>query len=264
MEKIINKEILPSGVVVITMTNKDVNNNMTWCAVEDIANEIEISRNSGSNIFILASGLKDHWYEHAWLQDILAPYEGRQSTAPGVAWFKLLNHLTHPDIISIAAINGRSSGGGAEIGWACDLRFAEEKATFSQPEVDLNLTTGLGGTSRVVKLIGATHTAELIFGGKEFTANKMYNLGSINEVVKNGTSLEYSINWANELSRKPKEALSSLKTILKKSMDIPLGESLRNEQEIFQSIVSSDNAINKMREIQNRYFKGEKPKDIDY
>ena len=82
--------------------------------------------------------------------------------------------------------------------------------------------------------------------------------------VKNGTSLEYCINWASELSRKPKDALISLKRILKDSMDIPLGESLRNEQEIFQSIVSSDNAINKMREIQDRYFKGEKPKDIDY
>jgi len=76
--------------------------------------------------------------------------------------------------------------------------------------------------------------------------------------------LEYCINWANELSRKPKDALISLKRILKDSMDIPLGESLRNEQEIFQSIVSSDNAINKMREIQDRYFKGEKPIDIDY
>ena len=62
----------------------------------------------------------------------------------------------------------------------------------------------------------------------------------------------------------PRKHLSSLKRILKDSMDIPLGESLRNEQEIFQSIVSSDNAINKMREIQDRYFKGEKPIDIDY
>ena len=50
MEKIINKEVLATGVVIITMTNKDVNNNMTWSAVEDIANAIEISRNSGSNI----------------------------------------------------------------------------------------------------------------------------------------------------------------------------------------------------------------------
>ena len=264
MEKIINKKTLSNGVVIITMTNKEVNNNMTWKAVEEMSNEIKYSRENGSNIFILASGLKDHWFEHAWLQDILAIYEGRETTAPGVAWFKLFNQLTHPDIISIAAINGRSSGGGAEIGWACDLRVADKKANFSQPEVDLNLTTGLGGTSRVARLIGPTQTSELIFGGKEFTAEKMYTLGALNKVVKNGTSLDYCINWANDLSKKPKDALSSLKKILKDSLNMPLEESLRNEQDIFQSIVSSDNAIKKMREIQDRYFKGEKPKDIEY
>ena len=264
MEKIINRKTLSNGVVIITMTNKEVNNNMTWKAVEEISNEIKHSRENGSNIFILASGLKYHWFEHAWLQDILAIYEGRETTAPGVSWFKLLNEITHPDIISIAAINGRSSGGGAEIGWACDLRVADKKANFSQPEVDLNLTTGLGGTSRVTRLIGPTQTSELIFGGKEFTAEKMHTLGALNKVVKNGTSLDYCINWANDLSKKPKDALSSLKKILKDSLNMPLEESLRNEQDIFQSIVSSDNAIKKMREIQDRYFKGEKPKDIEY
>ena len=264
MEKIVDKEVLSNGVVVITMTNKHVNNNMTWRAVEDMANEIEASRKDGSNIFILASGLKDHWFEHAWLQDILAIYEGRETTAPGVSWFKLLNEITHPDIISIAAINGRSSGGGAEIGWACDLRVAEKKVNFSQPEVDLNLTTGLGGASRVARLIGVTHTSELIYGGKEFSAEKMFDLGAINKIVDDEASLDYCINWADELSKKPKDALSSLKKILKDSMSMPLEESLRNEQKIFQSIVSSDNAIKKMRQIQDQYFDGKKPKDIKY
>ena len=74
MEKIINKKTLSNGVVIITMTNKEVNNNMTWKAVEEMSYEIKHSRENGSNIFILASGLKDHWFEHAWLQDILAIY----------------------------------------------------------------------------------------------------------------------------------------------------------------------------------------------
>ena len=70
-----------------------------------------------------------------------------------------MKELTNPDNTFIAAINGRASGGGAEIGWACDLRVAEKKATFCQPEVDLNLTTGLGGVSRMSRLIGSTHTS---------------------------------------------------------------------------------------------------------
>ena len=112
------------------------------------------SRENGSNIFILASGLNDHWFEHAWLEDILAIYEGRETRS----WSFLVsfNERDYSDIISIACINGRASGGGAEIGWACDFRIAEEGVKFCQPEIDLNLTTGLGGTSRVARLIGPT------------------------------------------------------------------------------------------------------------
>ena len=264
MSKIINTEVLKNGVVILTMTNRDINNNVTWLATKELTEAIQENSKKDSNIFILASGLNDHWFEHAWLQDILAIYEGRETTAPGIYWFHLMKELTNPDNTFIAAINGRASGGGAEIGWACDLRVAEKKAIFCQPEVDLNLTTGLGGVSRMSRLIGATHTSELVLTGSEFSAKKMYELGAINNIVNNGESLEFSINLANTLSKKPKEALSSLKKILKDSMELPLMEALRNEQEIFQSIVKSDNAIKKMREIQDQYFNGKKPKDIKY
>ena len=264
MKKIIDKEILPNGVVILTMNNPEVNNNVTWKAVEDLYLEIKDSRESGSNIFILASALDDHWFEHAWLEDILALYEGRETTAPGVSWFYLMKEITHPDIISISSINGRASGGGAEIGWACDFRIAEEGVKFCQPEIDLNLTTGLGGTSRLARLIGPTKAAELIFLGSEFSAEYIYELKGINEIVKRGNSLESSIELANKLSKKPKDALSLLKKILNDSLELPLTSALRNEQDLFQSIVNSEGATKKMREIQNQYFKGKKPKDIIY
>jgi len=264
MKKIINKEILPNGVVVLTMNNPEVNNNITWKAAEDLFLEIKSSRESGSNIFILASALSDHWFEHAWLEDILAIYEGRETTAPGVSWFYLMRELTHPDIITIASINGRASGGGAEIGWACDLRIAEEGVKFCQPEVDLNLTTGLGGTSRVARLIGPTKAAELVFLGNEFSAEEMLDLKAINRLVKKGDSLKSSKDLADELSKKPKDALVLLKKILNDSLELPLSEALRSEQDLFQSIVNSDGATKKMRDVQDMYFKGIKPKDIIY
>ena len=262
MKKIIDKEILSNGVIILTMNNPEVNNNITWKAAEDLYLEIKSSRENGSNIFILASGLNDHWFEHAWLEDILAIYEGRETTAPGVSWFRLMKEITHPDIISIACINGRASGGGAEIGWACDFRIAEEGVKFCQPEIDLNLTTGLGGTSRVARLIGPTKTAELVFLGNEFSAEQMYELKGINKLTKKGGSLECSKDLANELIKKPKEALVLLKKILNDSLELPLTEALRSEQDLFQSIVNSDGATKKMREIQDKYFDGAKPRDI--
>ena len=60
MKKIIDKEILSNGVIILTMNNPEVNNNITWKAAEDLYLEIKSSRENGSNIFILASGLNDH------------------------------------------------------------------------------------------------------------------------------------------------------------------------------------------------------------
>ena len=126
----------------------------------------------------------------------------------------------------------------------------------------MNLTTGLGGTSRVARLIGPTKTAELVFLGHEFSAEQMYELKGINKLTKKGSSLECSKDLASELAKKPKDALVLLKKILNDSLELPLTEALRSEQDLFQSIVNSDGATKKMREIQDKYFDGVKPKDI--
>ena len=74
--------------------------------------------------------------------------------------------------------------------------------------------------------------------------------------------MECSKDLANELAKKPKDALVLLKKILNDSLELPLTEALRSEQDLFQSIVNSDGATKKMREIQDKYFDGVKPKDI--
>ena len=92
----------------------------------------------------------------------------------------------------------------------------------------------------------------------------MLDLKAINHLVKKGDSLESSKNLAHELSKKPKDALVLLKKILNDSLELPLTEALRSEQDLFQSIVNSDGATKKMRDVQDMYFKGIKPKDIIY
>ena len=81
-------------------------------------------------------------------------------------------------------------------------------------------------------------------------------------LTKKGSSLECSKDLASELAKKPKDALVLLKKILNDSLELPLTEALRSEQDLFQSIVNSDGATKKMREIQDKYFDGVKPKDI--
>ncbi|MXW27191.1 MAG: enoyl-CoA hydratase/isomerase family protein, partial [Dehalococcoidia bacterium] len=145
----------------------------------------------------------------------------------------------------------------AELGWACDLRIAEEQARFGQPEVQIALTTGIGGTSRLARIIGRTATAEMVLDGTPMTAQRIYELGGVNRVVPDGTSVEVALDWASRLADRPAQALATLKQILIDNDDLGLSEALTNEQRLFQTVVGTEEAIATMGDIQDRFDAGE-------
>jgi enoyl-CoA hydratase/carnithine racemase len=156
-------------------------------------------------------------------------------------------------VISIAAISGDSSGGGAELGWACDLRIAEAQARFSQPEVDMGLTTGIGGCSRLARLAGRATAAEMVLTGGSMSAQRLYELGAINRVVPTGESLSTALELAAVLAQKSPVATAGIKRILAFNDTAPLDAALRHEQEVFQSVVVSTQARAGMARVQARY-----------
>jgi len=89
-------------------------------------------------------------------------------------------NLTKP---TIAVIHGYTLGGGCELSMCCDLRLCSEKAKFGQPEINLGLIPGAGGTQRLSRLIGAAKAKEMIFLGDNIDAATALNLGLVNKVV---------------------------------------------------------------------------------
>lgn len=250
------------GVAVLTMNNPDINNHVSWAAVGEIADALVEERESGTRVVVLASGVEGLWYQHAWLTDLRALFVGEQPTGDGANWMRALQELSGTHVVSIAAVSGDCSGGGAELGWACDLRIAEERAQFGQPEVQIALTTGVGGTSRVARIIGRTATAELVLDGTPFTARRMYELGGVNRVVPDGESIDVALEWAGRLASRPPAALAALKQILIDNDNLTLNEALANEQRLFQSVLVQPAAISKMGEIQARFDGGESTQDV--
>jgi enoyl-CoA hydratase/carnithine racemase len=228
-------------------------NQLCWGAVDDLGERLRSLRTGGATVLVLASALPGRWLGHAWLEDLIAGREKRPQSGSGSGWFTALQELTHADWITIAAINGDTAGGGAELGWACDLRVAETTARFCQPEVDLGLTTGIGGSSRLARLAGRGLAAQMVLTGEAQTAERLHVLGAVNFLAPAGEAETRALDLAASLSAKSSAALSGLKRILHQAEQLPLEDALREEQAIFQNVAARDDALQAMKAAQARH-----------
>jgi len=241
------------AIAVLTFSDAARGNQLCWAAIDALGDQLKQCRDAGARVVVLASGLAGHWLEHAWLRDLSNGVKGLEQTGSGAGWFTALTELAHESVISIAAISGDCSGGGAELGWACDLRIAESQARFSQPEIDMGLTTGIGGCSRLARLAGRATAAEMVLTGAPVSAQRLHELGAVNRVVPTGDSLAAAVALATALADKSPAAVAGIKRVLAANDALPLDEALRLEQQVFQSVVVSGQARAGMEQVQARY-----------
>jgi enoyl-CoA hydratase/carnithine racemase len=262
MSTLVTLERPREGVALVTMSIPAIRNFVSWDAVSQLAGALKGAREGGARVTVLASGVPGHWFEHAWLTDLTATMTGGATSGDAPGWFHVLREITSEEVVTIAAISGDCSGGGAELGWACDLRIAEEQARFGQPEVMIGVATGVGGASRLMRLIGRTVTAEMILDGAPITARRLYELGGVNRVVPPGQAVEASLAWAARLAERPHASLRALKKMLNDAENLPLGEALANEQRLFQGVAGTPEAIEGMKRTQARFDAGESVRDV--
>jgi len=255
--RVIELEQPIDGVALITWTDPALRNHGTFAALDQLAAALVQARDSGARVCVLASGTPGHWFQHAWLPDLLGMIRGEPTTGQGAGFFKAAAELTYPDMVSIAAISGDANGGGAELGWACDLRVIEEQATIGQPEVQIGLSTGLGGTVRLARLVGRAAAAEMIFDGRPLGARRLYEIGAVNRVVAEGCATAEALAWAEHIAHQPHAALKVLKQVLGEGADGPLRDALMLEQTRFQANARTEAAMQRMQAVQARFDAGE-------
>lgn len=250
------------GVALVTMDLERTGGFVSWEGVGALADALEEARHGGARVSVVASAFNGHWLEHAWLTDLSNTVAGEPTSGDAAGWQRALNELAGTTVVTIAAVTGDCSGGGAELGWACDLRIAEEQALFRQPEVMLGLATGIGGTSRLARLIGRTATAELVLDGAPMTAQRIYELGGVNRVVPSGTGVDAALSWAARLAERPPPALATLKQLLIDNDDLSLTAALEREQQLFGATVVSRAGREGMAAAQERFDAGESIRDL--
>lgn len=159
----------------------------------------------------------------------------------------------------IAMVNGYCLGGGCELALACDLRIASDKASFGQPEINLGIIPGGGGTQRLTRLVGEGKAMELILTGDIIDAQTAYNLGLVNMVVPAADLEAKTMQLANRIAEKSPIALRMAKEAVKLASRSNLDEGLRREVDLFALCFSSadkDEGVSAFLEKRKPDFKG--------
>jgi enoyl-CoA hydratase len=142
----------------------------------------------------------------------------------------VIEHLSKP---VIAAVNGFALGGGCELALACDIRLAGDNARFGQPEVNLGVLPGFGGTQRLPRLIGKGRAKELLFTGDMIDAGEAFRLGLVNRVVPPGELLGAARDLATKIAGKGAFAVALCKDAINNGLEMESDKACRFEADHF-------------------------------
>jgi enoyl-CoA hydratase / 3-hydroxyacyl-CoA dehydrogenase len=136
--------------------------------------------------------------------------EGRELLEAGHG---LMRGMERSSVVTVAAVNSLAFGGGCELAMACDFRIAAESATFGQPEINLGIIPGFGGTQRLPRLVGEGKALELNLLGDPIDAYEAHRLGLANRVVPDHELFDTALAWARQLSTKAPIAIEQIKNV---------------------------------------------------
>jgi enoyl-CoA hydratase len=156
--------------------------------------------------------------------------QARGFGALGHATFSAIEHLPFP---VIAAVNGFALGGGCELALACDFIYASTKAKFGQPEVNLGIIPGFGGTQRLPRRVGSALARELIFTGKMIDAPEALRIGLANAMFEPDELVPAASKAAADIATKGPLAIAAAKRLIRDGVDIPLPQANMREKDAF-------------------------------
>jgi enoyl-CoA hydratase len=140
----------------------------------------------------------------------------------------------------IAAVSGYALGGGCELVMNCDIIVASETAQFGQPEINIGVIPGAGGTQRLTRVVGKHKAMEMILTGRPITANEAHDLGLVNRVAPVELFLDEAKAIAREIAKKSPVAVRLAKEAVLKTYDTSITEGLQFERKNFYMLFSSE------------------------
>jgi enoyl-CoA hydratase len=230
------------GIVTVTVNRPKALNALDAATIEELAQAVDAAvADPGTRALVLTGAGEKAFVAGA---DIAAMSRMDAQAAGRFAarahWvFASLEAAPFP---TIAAVNGFALGGGCELALACDLVYASERARFGQPEVNLGLVPGFGGTQRLWRRVGAMRAAEMILTGDHYDAAAARAMGLALEVVAPEKLLEHARGKARAIASRGPRAVALAKRLLRSGQDLPLAAGCEAERRAFGDLFGTPEA----------------------
>ncbi len=228
------------AVTTLTIDRQKALNALNNAALDELRRAIlEAKHDEGVRVVIITGAGPKAFVAGADINELarLTPAEAKAQALRGQHVFDLIEHMGKP---VIAAVNGYALGGGCELAMACTFRIAADHAVFGQPEIDLGLIPGYGGTQRLARLVGKTRALDLVVTGRKVPAAQALEMGLVSRVVPAAELMDECRKLADVLASKPALAVAAAMQAIERGIEMPLADGQLLEATLFGLVAASE------------------------
>jgi len=228
------------AVATVTINRPKVLNALSIQTVDELRRAmLSLKYDDAVRVVILTGAGEKSFVAGADINELAAqtPVSGRELARRGQHVFDVIENFGKP---VIAAINGYALGGGCELALACTIRIAVDTARIGQPEINLGIIPGYGGSQRLPRLIGRGPALELLLTGDQISAADAYRLGLVNRVVTAANLMGEARKLAQTLASKAPVAVRYILDAVNRGLEMPLAEGQNYEATLFGLVAATD------------------------
>jgi enoyl-CoA hydratase/carnithine racemase len=233
---------IEENISLITINHPPINTLDTQ-TISELENAMDVfMTDPASKVAIITSGNKTVFVSGADILEageMIAAGKNTDFILKGQRLFRKITESAKP---VIAAINGLALGGGMELAMACHLRIMGDHAKMAQPEINLGIIPGWGGTQLLPRLVGLAKAREMILTGESISAPEAYRLNLVNRVVSRKDVLDSAIELARKIAGKRSQAIRAAMDSIRISTQMPAKEGLAYEAEQIIGLIDSPDA----------------------